>query len=711
MTVVLTEDQSRKRDQYRNTIKAMDDYYAPYRERWRNNGAIFNLIQQGTDDVTSNWYMGWARILINHAMAMMTAGNPIGSFKPFGNNDYKMEILVSSLVEYYVNRCNWNAHQRLWIQDILTFGNGVTDSYSDTPMKSIKVMRGEKVVNRIVQDLRRSKVGIRRKSPFRAMRSHFISDPDDVPFSTDTEEGTWDQLILRYDNVFTQNGTKKYDLSQLPVGSHYRIVKIYNETGNCMHMYCTTYGGKPESTVEKCPPIWDLGYPIYEDAMSHYKFTENGKTEIRGLNSAGMSPLAFATYEDQLDADMETYATIGMGIPQIIAGPEAVMHGLVNMSIDNERLRSTVPISYEPNSQDSPSALSLDIRDMYSGLVIDGKITPQPLGLSSAGSNQVMWDWLKFIIYQLTGINPEPLTGDSLSTAYQSGLLVRQMNMRAKAKIAAWQSGPLNRAWTVLGANALSRVTVEEWEEITEDDAKRIQEAIKADEMTAEDYQEEMDEGVIVHKKRVHTYIPVKGYKLREDFTGKNKKRTLNAKNIQDNTLIEDPDMQGDTSHVIASEKYLFPSGAVETVFRYQVGVDASGMLQDLKTQDVEMYKNAIGNAQVIANLKPNDPSFINSLDQKKMFIASIEPTGLTEEDVFVNQTDASAVHTAFKDAVDQLNKENSISSPQDNAAQNPTNPAQPIPSQSPASASASGQAGEVTGQPIANPALQAFAR
>ncbi len=401
-----------------------------------------------------------------------------------------------------------------------------------------------------------------------------------------------------------------------------------------------------------------MGFPIYDKPLSHYKFIDQGRELIGGVNAVGMSPLAFATFEDQMDSDMETYSTIGMGIPQIIAGPEAVMHGLVNMSIDNERLISTVPLSYEPNSEVSPSALDLDVRTMYSGLVIDGKVTPQPLGTRGAGSNQVMWDWLKFMIYQLTGINPEGLTGDSLQTAYQSGILQRQMNMRAKERITAWENGPLKRAWTVLGANALSDCTVEEWEEITEDDAKRFQESIKNDEATAEDYKEVDEEGVKVFKKRHHYMIPVKGHKFRENFKGKNKKRTLNS-DTTDNTLIEDQNMTGDTSWVPADEKYLLRNGDVQTIFQYGVEVDGSGMLQDLKTQDMETAKGVIENAGLVAALNPTNPEFMNSLDQKKIFLTSIEPAGKGAEDVFKTETEKSPALSAFETASKGIDQQN----------------------------------------------------
>lgn len=685
----MTDEQQLQRERDQEVIKHIDQYYNPYREQWRRNGPLFNLLQYGSNDVTSNWYLGWGRILCNHFLAMLSAGNPKGDFDPVGNQDPKMRILVNALVEHMVEKCHWSSHQRLWLQDLVRDGNGVIEAYSELPMRKRRYERNGKTIERFVRDFRRAKVGLRRRSYFRCMRSHFISDPDDVPVSIKIEEGTWNQFALRYGMAVLPDGTKKYDTDQIPVGSHYRCIHFYDENEDAYRIYCMTYGGKPEAKLENsCPPVAEIGFPIYDKPLSRYKILDQGRQLAGGANIPGMSPLAFATFEDQLDSDSETYSTVGMGIFQAIEGLEAIMQGLVNMSIDNERLKSTVPISYEPLSADSPSALDLDVRTMYSGLVVDGKITPQPLGQSSAGSNQVLWEWLKFLIYQLTGINPEPLTGDQLNTAYQSGLLMQQMSLRAKAKIKAWQAGPLNRAWTVLGANALSEVTVKEYEEITLDDAKRIQEAIKSDKMTAEDFDEtERDEeGNTVYKKRIHTFIPVKGYKFREDFSGKNKTRTLDG--TMGNTLIEDPKMPGNTSYVVADEKYLLPDGSIESIMEYKVSVDASGMHQDLKLQDSETGKTIIANAQAVAALDPSQ-EFLKKLDTTKLFMESISHTDKTEEEIFKTQTEQSKTHKAFAEAAEDL--EEQLANP-------PPPNVQGVP---PQQASPAGMAGQgTTGQP-----------
>lgn len=652
--VELTDKQQLQREQDREVIKGMSDYYTPYKEQWRENGALFNLIQTGTDDVVSNWYLGWARLLINHNMAMLTAGNPKGDFEPVGNQDPKMQILVNSLVEHLINKSNWSSHQRLWIQDLHIFGNGVTKSYSELPMRKKKWQRQDgTMAEKFVRDFRRSKVGIRRKSPFRCMRSTHITDPDDVPVSTEEEQVTWNYFATHYGNAILPSGEKKYDTDQVPVGSHVNLLHLYDEHENIIRTYAVSHGHTPEGqeSYKTTPEVYELGYPIYDKPLSRYKIIEAGHHLEGGANIPGMSPLAFATFDDQLDEGFETYATCGMGIPQIIAGPEAVMQGLVNMAIDNERLRNTVPISYEPNDLNAPSGLHLDVRTMYSGLVIDGKITPQPLGQSTAGANQVLWEWLKFLIYQLSGINPELLTGDKLNTAFQSGLLVRQMNVRNQARIEQWENGPLKRSWTVLGANALSEATVEEWEEITEDDAKRIQEMVKTNDMTGEDYREEKNkEGDIVYEKRVQVMIPVNGFKFREDFKGKNKKRTLNADST-DNTLIEDPSMSSNKSFVPANATYLLPSGSIESIMEFNLRVDGSSMIRDLKTQDAEGGEKAIANAQSISGFSEE---FAARIDWDGLYLKTVEPMGLTEDDVFKKEVDSSE----FKKAASELSEE-----------------------------------------------------
>lgn len=649
--VELTDEQEEQRCRDQDIVNALDDYQAPFRERWLRNGALYNLIQTGTDDVLSNWYLGWARILINHSVAMMSEGMPEADFEPVGPSDHKKRILWNALVKHVLNKCNWPAHQRLWLIDNHVFGTGVIKSYAELPMRKRRYQKADGTFEeRFMRDFRRAKVGLRQRSPFRCMRSPWIADPDDVPVAVEKETMTWNAFAIKYGNAVNADGTKKYDTDQVPVGSHALLTHLYDENEDKIGTYCVSWGGEPEAkeTYSQCPER-ELGYPIYYKPLSRYKFIDQGRTLVGGANVPGMTPLSFSIFEDQLDGDFETHAVYGMGIPQIIEGPEAIMQGLVNMTVDNVRLQNMVPISFTPNQGSAPSFPDVDVRTMYSGLILDGQFQASPLGVGNVAENQVLWDWLKFIMYQLTGINPDQITGDSLKTAYQSGLLVRQMNMRAKSRISAWERGPLKRSFTNLLADTLSELTVGDWEAITEEEVKTIEERIASDDMTGEDYDDGTRVGDGIKKRKLHFYFPVHGYKFREDFKGKNKTRTLEP-NGTDNTLIEDKNMVGDTSYLPATEKTLMPSGRIESVLEFDVHVDGSTMLVDLQVQDMEMMGNVL---QKGVELKP----YIPEISLKKQYLAYGKRAGFEEDDLFERGTESSETQKSVQDAIDYLVK------------------------------------------------------
>ena len=127
-------------------------------------------------------------------------------------------------------------------------------------------------------------------------------------------------------------------------------------------------------------------------------------------------------------------------------------------------------------------------------------------------------------------------------------------------------------------------------------------------------------------------------------------------------------------------------------------------MLRDLKTQDMETGKQVIANAQAVAGLNPSNPEFLDSLDQRKLFMASIEPSGKTEEDVFKSQTSQSQLSKQMADSVKELENIGSNVQP-------PAAPSMAANQSSPPGSAGSGLAGE-TGRPDqGNPALAALAR
>ena len=394
-----------------------------------------------------------------------------------------------------------------------------------------------------------------------------------------------------------------------------------------------------------------------------------------------MVPLCFGSFNDQLDKSLKTHAVYGMGIPQLIDGPEAVMQALFNMTIDNMRLKNTVPIAYK--SFDGKTSLDIDMGMMYSGMLVDGEISAQPLGTADVSSNGIMWEWINNICIWLTGINFQQLGGDSSKTAFEFAQRIRANNQRAEKRIRQLENGPLKRAGMLLLANGLSETTTEEWEDLTEMQVEDIAGRIGSKDVPAQDY--EFNQGKPV-KRRVHSYIPVKGHKFREDFKtpGQPGKRQLNYGKTN-NTLIRDNDLEGDTSYVPATKEYLYPTGDIESILHFNVKVDGRRMLGDLKAQDMEMMDKigAYFTNRFMAFAQM--PDQLPDVDMKKLDQEMLKFTNIDPEKVASSVSDGSAMLKEARSALDEieaLSTQPYVPQPPAVPGQPPADPANAVPAQ-----------------------------
>lgn len=627
--VDLTEYEEKKRREDYEAISAQKEYHASFHDKWKSAGALYNVIQEGsTDDRISNFYIGLARMVIDTGIGMMTEGEPEFDFDPVGPQDVKKVILWKALVKKILSDCNYKAHQEKWLTDMHVFGPGVMEVYTQLPMRTKRYEHDDgSIEEKLVRDFRRPKVGIRHRSIWHAYRNSNIIDPDDVPTGGYTEHITRNQLVQNYMNVLLPNGKPKYkNLDKLPVTSHYKIEPYFDELQDAYRIYCLGYGTTPEGAYEECPDL-ELGIPIFDKPLCIYRMTKevDGKkvTVSNGANVPGMVPLCFGNFNDQLDSDFKTHAVYGMGIPQLIDGPEAVMQAMFNMTVDNMRLKNTVVIGYE--GKDGKTSADLDNLMYYSGQFVDGQVNPQSMGIADITSNTVLWEWLNNICIWVTGINFQQLGGDSSKTAFEFAQRIRANNQRAEKRIRSLENGPLKRAGLLLLANGLSELTVEEWTELSEGQVEEIAGKIASNDVTADDYETEGGKPV---RKREMLQIPVEGKKFREDFRGKNKKPSLDY-NRTDNTLIEDKDLPGDVSYVPAREKYLLPTGDIESIMQFTVRVDGKRMLGDQKAQDIEMYSKLMTDGFPLqqAGLLPN-------VDFEKMYLEEVDFIGIDRKKV-----------------------------------------------------------------------------
>lgn len=691
--VELSEQEEKDRRHDYEEIMAERQHQERFHPFWKMGGSLYNVVQEPMVDDIPNFPIGLTRSIIDFGVTVMNQGQPEFDFDPVGEADIKKVILWKALVDHILSTSDWRVHQERWITDMLIFGSGAIEAFNETPMRRRRYEKPDgSVESRIVRDFRRSKVGLRHRDIFHTWRNPFVENPYDVPTGGRRIIMTHNQFVQNIKNVYLPNGKPKYkNLTKIPTAPKYAITIRYDEIEDVYRMYCIPFGsGAQAEWLDPSPDNYELGIPIFDKPLTKYRLTVDGKEVSGGANVPGMTPLCFGTFADQLDGSYETHAVYGMGIGQLIQGHEKMLGGTFNMTFQNLQYKNTVVLSYKSLTGEQPDVDNIDYFD--TGRLIPGEFTPQSLGIADVASNQVLWEWTQNFAKMITGFTYDQLIDiANAGTAFQAGLQVRANNMRVRQRLTSLENGPLKRAGLLLLANALSEVTVDEWEELTETQVKEIAERIRSGAESSEDY--DMDS--TPPKRRVVSMIPVKGRKFREDFS-KSKTRKLDYQGTE-NTLIEDPDLPGDTSRVPAVREYLWPSRDIESILQFDCRPDAKSMLFDLKAQESgEVEKLLAKIIELKTAVNASGEVLFDDPQVQAVIREWLNVNNIDESTVFPDEEDGSAMLKAARKVKEELEALSSSQNAQ--PAQLPVgSPAgQPVP---PAQQSAAQPQGPVPGQ------------
>ena len=650
----LSEEQEKARRQDWEVISSMRDYQKRYHDEWRNAARTYNVVQDGSlDNRVSNIYIGLARMIIDTGISMMTEGEPDFDFAPLGPSDYKKVLLWKAALKMVMSQCNYRSHQASFITDFMVYGTGAFEVYTQLPFRKKRYEKLDGTMEeKIVRDFRRPKVGVRHISPFLCSRSPNVSDPDDVPVSEKRETLTYNQAVQNYGNVITPDGKPKYDqkvLKQLFAmrPSHFQLTHLFDEIGDVFRIYMCPFGSQVEGQPVSVPE--ELGAPIFDKSLSinRIAYLNGSQKEIRssGSNVLGMTPLCFGINNDQYDHNLKTHAIYGMGIPRMIEGPEMAFEAMFNMTLDNLRLQNTVTLSYKGNNFPD-----LDNMSFYSGMFLDGEVVATPWGQARLGDNSMFWEWLNNLCVWLTGINFQQLVGDTSKTAFEFAQRIRANNQRAESRLRGLENGCLKRMATLLLSNILSEMTVEEWEDLTEEQAKAIVKRIESGDELASDYGEYVDGKPT--KRRVMGYIQVPDGKLKEDFTaGKTRKADYGS---TENTLVSNPKPAGPTYIPMVGE-YLYPTEYIEYGLLPDVIVDGKRMLGDMKAQDIDMWKQYGDYLRGRLQESVNMPDQMPNVDMKKYDAEFARFIGIEDGRIMKEETTGSDIQDAFKEVIESL--------------------------------------------------------
>ena len=575
----LTDKQEENRRNDYQEMLGMKDHHKDHHDDWNKAGNFYNIVQggQGNDDL-SRYAVGLSRTIIDTGIAMVNEGEPEGDFSPLTPHDRKINVLWNSLVKHILQKSNWRAHQKLWTTDLHIFGASPLEAY----INPVYRRSGEEPGLFLIRLAKTARTGLRHRSIWHTFRNANVVDPDEVPSGAYEEVVTYSYWKAKY----AGRSDLLPEAKDIPVASKYKLTHIFNELDNTQRMYCLPFGVMAEAQYEEQPAGDELGWPALDKKLTD-------------MNPLGMVPLSFGIFNDQLTKNYKQHSLYGMGIPQLIEGMEMIMEGLFNMTVDNMRLKNTVPVGYQPyqGQTDFPDLDSIGY--MESGRVYHGNFSPMSLGIADLQSNTVMWEWINNSCIWLTGYNFQQLGGDTSKTAYEFAQRLKANSNRALARLKALENGPLARSWTMLLANTLSQISKDEWEQVTDVQAKDISSLLNAGDAAMEDYQ---FEGGKVRNKRFVEYFDVPDYDIKENFT-QSKKRMLKSDTVK-NTL-EMREKKGASSQVPGVPEYLFPRGDIAQMLAFSTKVNSKQMLGEMRVRDQQAIQGVLTSGMAMMQVVP----------------------------------------------------------------------------------------------------------
>lgn len=559
------EETTRRRDY--QEIKGMKEHHKDQHSDWSKAGNFYNIVQSGEGlDGISRYAIGLSRTIIDAGISMINEGEPEGSFKPLGPSDSKITVLWDALAKHTLNKSNWRAHQKLWTTDLHIFGSSPLEAFVNPVIRR----KNEDPSLFLIRLAKTARTGLRHRSIWTTFRNPNVIDPDEVP------SGAWEEVVSHASWVTKYAVRPDFkNCDKIPVASKYKLTHVANELENTYRVYCLPFGTMAEAAYEDMPPDDELGIPVCDKPLTD-------------LNPLGMVPMSFGIFNDQLTPDFKQHSLYGMGIPALVQGMEMIMEGLFNMTVDNMRLKNTVPVGYQPY-QGQTDFLDLDnIGFLESGRVYPGSFSPQSLGIADLSSNTVLWEWINNMCIWITGYNFQQLGGDTSKTAYEFAQRLKANSNRAMARLKGLENGPMKRSWTLMLANTLSQISKDEWEQVTEKDAKELAKLIDSGEISTDDFQ--FENGKIKNRRFVE-YFDVPDYKISENFSS-SKSRKLDSRSV-DNTM-EMREEKGAKSKVPAVPEYLFPKGEIAHMMAFTVEVVSKTMLGELRVKDSEAINRSL---------------------------------------------------------------------------------------------------------------------
>lgn len=533
--------------------------------KWRWAASRWNLLNEpNSDPRLSNVLLPFVRMIASTAIMSLTQAHRKQVYKPRQRADDAKAMLWQSASDHVDSACGMERELDDFYTNFVVLGNAALEDYVHLPHLNQRTKTPEGWKNHSVRDFTRPKIGTRSRSPWQCGFWTGSSDPNEHTPIFYRDFYSYNHFIQEFANVFLPNGKPKYD--------HCDSVKPGN---NC---FISTEGVEYEPMDHEGVSVITVQDPLRDIYRKYANGVLICDMSLREYNRIQKTTISFAANNHQYDENLRVTSCYGLGETHLLQGLDALYQAIGNLNIDNYKLANTNLVSVRNNN--GTTALDNNI-DFVSGVRLDGDVIVSPLGTVRLGEfsafKEMIDQWAKWT----TKVSFDQLLAENKSkTAFELQQQIRAASQGNEYKISKLAAGCFRKHAQNRLSFILSDMTVEEYMELPESEIPMIQELIKKNKASKDDYSWS---GAKPVKRIVRQKVTVKNRNIVEHYN--NGKR-----NIDD---LEDKGEANHNSEVTVVPEYFWPveyieSGAVPDI---EIEIDG-GAERQLRFSKMQFLSN-----------------------------------------------------------------------------------------------------------------------
>lgn len=595
----------------RQHIDDMYSYRAQFEDKWNEAAKKWNMLAESQPDSDmSNFVIPLSRMATHTGIVSMRQSLPEFGYIPGGMDDRKRVYLLREVNSHIDRMCNMEQVMDQFAVDFAVLGNGVLEDFVKVPYRTYRKekltqdgKRTGKYTSVFRRDWSKPKLGTRARSPWECAFDSNARNVSDIRACTFRDKISFDKFVEQY-KIRPSSGDM-FDYKNVDSVSP-GLVYLFNSDGDI----------KTEQRSDEMVVIDNYQNEI----LDVWRVYANGiliwDVSLSSIHRHGKITLSLVPNHHKYDKGMRTHALYGAGDPELLEDLDDLVNSATNLYIDNMKKAQTNIVSIE-------GAGSLDVEefDFTTGQVVPGKVNVQSLG----SSHQMEWLNFKSTVeewaIQIVKKNFKRLEGETAKTATEIMMKKQSENHGLVYQVKKMESSGIIEHAKKRTFDIMEHLTVDEWEDITEEDIDRI-EGMVGEEIANED---------IIYDKDTRKPIKVR-------FTEKFRTRGrvfdeifLNGKRHIDG-LRETKELRGQDGVVTASKEYLWTREYILHGQIPDVYIVGQSILGEDKVIELAKYDRVIQNLITFLQL---NPEMLKEIDLRKLFEKNLDIIDISKEEVY----------------------------------------------------------------------------